>query len=138
MLLTREEILGANDLPTEDVDVPEWGGTVRIKTLTGQERDAFEASVIIMKQIKDGRRTRTETQPDLKNLRAKLVAQSIVGPDGQLLFTDADVLALGQKSAAALDRVYEASSRLSRITDADLEDLEKNSGNGQSESSTSA
>ncbi len=37
--LTGEEILGADDLPTEVVPVPEWDGTVIVRTLTGAERD---------------------------------------------------------------------------------------------------
>ncbi len=135
--LTREQILGADDLPVEDVDVPEWGGIVRVKTLTGQERDAFEESVITMKKVKRGKRVRTETTPNLKNMRAKLVAHSCVDTKGKLIFSEADVQALGEKSSAALDRVYEASSRLSKITDEDLEELEKNSLSGQSGSSTS-
>jgi len=41
MLLTRDEILKAEDIQYETVPVPEWapGGTVRVKTLSGEERD---------------------------------------------------------------------------------------------------
>ena len=39
-LLSKSAILCANDLQTEDVDVPEWGGTVRVRSFTGRERDA--------------------------------------------------------------------------------------------------
>lgn len=136
-LLSREEILGANDLPTEDVEVPEWGGSVRVRTLTGTERDEFESSIITMKKVKKGKRTVTESAPNLRNIRAKLVARSIVKEDGTLMFPNSeDVFVLGEKSAAALDRVYEVSARLSKITDEDIEELEKNSSSGQSESST--
>ena len=136
-LLSREEILGANDLPTEDVEVPEWGGSVRVRTLTGTERDEFESSIITMKKVKKGKRTVTESSPNLRNIRAKLVARSIVKEDGALMFPNSeDVFVLGEKSAAALDRVYEVSARLSKITDEDIEELEKNSSGGQSESST--
>ena len=44
--LTRDEILGADDLKTESVKVPEWGGTVLVRELTGAERDEWEASVV--------------------------------------------------------------------------------------------
>jgi len=135
-LLSREEILGANDLPTEDVEVPEWEGSVRVRTLTGTERDEFESSIITMKKVKKGKRTVTESAPNLRNIRAKLVARSIVKEDGTLMFPNSeDVFVLGEKSAAALDRVYEVSARLSKITDEDIEELEKNSSSGQSESS---
>ena len=46
MYLTRDAILQATDLTFEDVAVPEWGGVVRVRGLTGTERDAFEASVV--------------------------------------------------------------------------------------------
>ena len=38
-LLSAAEILAADDLPTEDVEVSEWNGTVRVRALTGAERD---------------------------------------------------------------------------------------------------
>jgi hypothetical protein len=31
-LLSKTAILCANDLQTEDVDVPEWGGAVRVRS----------------------------------------------------------------------------------------------------------
>jgi hypothetical protein len=114
-LLTADEILGADDLPTRDVDVPEWGGTVRIRALSGKERDAFEASIAQQK----GRSTRA----NLENLRARLVAKCAIGPDGKRLFSDSAAVALGQKSAAALDRVFEAARKLNRMTDDDVAEL---------------
>ena len=69
-LLTKERILAVDDIVTEDVDVPEWGGTVRVRGLSGTERDAFESSMI------ERRGKKVET--NLTNLRAKLVAASVV------------------------------------------------------------
>jgi hypothetical protein len=54
------------------------------------------------------------------------------------LFTDEDVAALGQRSAAALERVFDAASRLSGLSAEDMEELAKNSESGQSGGSTSA
>ena len=44
--LSREEILSVHDIVTEEVDVPEWGGIVRVRGMSGVQRDAFEASLI--------------------------------------------------------------------------------------------
>jgi hypothetical protein len=33
-LLSKSAILCANDLQTEDVEVPEWGGVVRLRSFT--------------------------------------------------------------------------------------------------------
>ena len=100
-LLTKAQILQADDLPTEDVQVPEWGGTVRVRTMTGKERDEFESSIVQLKQ--QGRKTTTER--DLSNARAKLLSRTIVDAQGKLLFTMKDIEALGAKSARALDSI---------------------------------
>jgi hypothetical protein len=34
MALKREQILKANDIKTIEVEVPEWGGTVRLRTMS--------------------------------------------------------------------------------------------------------
>lgn len=120
-LLNRDAILGASDLTTEDVPVPEWGGTVRVKALNGMERDDYEAG--LASQRKDG-----SIEVTLRNARARLASLAIVDEAGARVFTDDDVLLLSTKSAAALDRVFEAASRLAGLGDKDLEELTGNSG----------
>jgi hypothetical protein len=116
--LEREAILAIPDITQESVEVPEWGGAVTVRGLTGDERDDFEATCL------KGRGKKTEV--NLRNYRAKLVARSCIQADGSRLFTDDDAQALGKKSAAAINRVVEVASRLSGITDEDLEELAGN------------
>lgn len=123
VFLTREAILQRQDIPTEEVHVPEWGGTVLVRGMTGVQRDKFEASVIQQPQGKNGRRRAADTQVNMDNLRAKLCAWCIVDPSGARVFEDADVEALGAKSSAALSRVYDVAARLSGITEADVDEL---------------
>lgn len=119
--LSKEQILAADDLVTEDVEVPEWSpdpanpASVRVRMMTGAERDAFEESLSRTK----GKSVKT----NLANLRARLVAKTVVNEQGKRLFTDAEAGVLGQKSAAALDRVFEAARRLNGMTEQDVEDL---------------
>ena len=127
--LTKSEILQAKDIQTEDVSVPEWGGIVLVRGLTGRERDSLEASMIEGKG--------KNAQVNLINLRAKLVARSIVDEAGKRVFEDADIPALAQKSAMALTRVYDVAQRLSGITPEDVDELTKNSEAAQSEGSGS-
>lgn len=117
-ILSRAAILAAPDAMTETVAVPEWGGEVVVKSLSGAERDQFEASVLI-----EGRK---RTRVDVRNLRAKLVSLAVVDEAGQLVFSESDVEALGQKSARALQRVFEVAQRLSGLADEDIEELTKN------------
>jgi len=114
-MLTREQILGADDLPREKVEVPEWGGSVYVRTMTAAERDAFEQSL-----VGDGNTVQ------LSNVRARLAALTMVDVGGKRLFSDADVEALGQKSAAALTRIVEVAQRLNRLQPDDIEDLAGN------------
>lgn len=129
MALTKDDILALDDLPRESVDVPEWGGTVYVRTLTGTERDAFEASVMAPRK---GARMNTA------NIRARLGVLCIVDENGERLFSDRDAIELGKKSAPALDRIFTAAQRLNGLSAEDIEELVKNSDSDPSEDSTSA
>jgi len=129
-LLTRDAILAAPDMLTEEVPVPEWGGTVLVRGLTGTERDAFEEEMITGKG--------KNRDVNLANFRARLIVKSVVDKAGKRLFTQADMVALGGKSAAAIQRVFQVAMRLSGMSEEDVEELTKNSEPGQSDSSTSA
>ena len=125
--LTRELILSAEDIETEEVAVPQWGGTVMVRGMTGTQRDAFEASVLTEEQPnragRRGKRAKTEYKISMENLRAKLCVWCIVDGQGERLFTDADSAALGEKSGAAIDVIYDVASRLSGISENDMAEL---------------
>lgn len=118
-LLTRDAILGASDIKTEDVKVPEWGGVVRVKGLTAAQRDVFESQAMTMRG--------KDVSVNMAGIRALMASMAIIGDDGAPLFTKKDVDALGEKSGAALDRVFEAVTRLSGLSDDDVEELAGNS-----------
>ena len=118
-ILDKAAILKAKDIVTEEVEVPEWGGSVLVKSLTGAERDSFEQSIL----IKRGDRY----DANMSMVRAKLAAVSIVDEEGQRLFGDGDIKALAAKNAAALDRIFTVASRLSGISADDADELAKNS-----------
>ena len=116
-LLTRGEIFEAEDIKYKDVPVPEWGGSVRVKGMTGQERDEFEAGMI--QSGKNG----VQARVDLSNVRATLCSLVICDDTGKRLFSKKDILALSKKSASALQRVFEVAQQLSGITDEDVDEL---------------
>jgi hypothetical protein len=128
MVLSKDQILNAPDIVYETIDVPEWGGKVKIKSLTGDERDGWEQSIIDMRG--------NVAAAKLAGAQARLVALTVVDDDGKCLFDKGDVKRLGEKSALSLARVFEASKRLSRLTDEDVNTVLGNSDSVQSESST--
>lgn len=114
--LSKSQILGAADGDTVEVEVPEWGGSVRVRSISGGERDRFESS---LQKAKGG--------SDLTNIRAKLVALCLVDEGGGRLFSDGEVAELARKSAKPLDRVFDVCLTHNGFKAADLEELRKNS-----------
>ena len=125
-LLSKSAILGAADLKHEDLPVPAWGGMVRIRTMTGMERDAFRTSIASEAGVPVGR------------FSAALLAATIVDEFGERLFTVDDIEALQAKSAASLDGPAEVAMRLNGLGTKSGPDAAKNSGSDQSGDSGSA
>ena len=119
MSLSKAEILGADDTKIEKLSVPEWGGHVHIRTWSGTERDAFEASC----QGANG-------TMNIRGVRARLGCMSICDKTGKRLFSDSDLVMLGDKSGIALDRVLKAVQSINMLSDDDVEELAKNSEGG--------
>ena len=113
-LLTKEQILGADDLKTKDVHVPQWGGSVRIRIMTASERDQFEQIVF------SGKDNRYE------HIRALLLALRIVDENGKRMFTVKDVEALGAKSAEAVDVIFAEAQTLNALSDKDVSEMGEN------------
>jgi hypothetical protein len=127
MILSRDAILAAQDLKREEVAVPEWGGSVLVRTMTGAERDAWEQSLVA-----------NGGKIDVSNVRARLVAACTIDESGALLFSAADAQALGAKSGSALERVAKVAQRLNAITEEALEEARGNSSAAPSGASTSS
>lgn len=123
-LLTRDQILSADDLQTKDVYVPQWKGTVRIRTMTAGERDLFEQMMFSGKN-KDDRRD---------NVRAAMLSLTVVDDKGNRLFSEDHVKKLKDKSAAAVDKIFAEVQKMNAVSDDDVEDMVKNSEGTQGDS----
>jgi len=130
-ILSKDAILGARDIQTEDVDVPEWGGTVRVAVMSGLARDNF----IAMQE--GGKQTYSQFQ-------ARIIVVTAVDEAGQPLFTVEDIDALRAKSKAVLDRLTDVAVRINKMEVQAVEEAGKNSDaapsgdSGSSSPSTSA
>ena len=113
MALTKEQILAADDLALHEVEVPEWGGTVLVRTMTGLERDKFETDQYVRDVGTD-------------DVRARLCAICICDESRNRLFSDDEVEALGAKSAKALERVFEVVKTINGFSAGDIDELEGN------------
>lgn len=126
MYLSKDDILKADDLPTRDVDVPEWCGTVRVRGLTGAERDQFD---FVLSDAKNN--------PSKAQIRANLVGRCMVDEDGKRLFSETEVAKLAAKSGAALTRIFDVVRELSGMTKDAVEKAAEDFGDAPSDGSRS-
>jgi len=132
-LLSRKQIDAATDIDTEDVPMPEWGGTVRVRGMTGTERSAVEATMIA------SRGQKFEVRADaLKTIRERTVATCLVDENGGRLYGDKEISALGRKSAQSIQRLFDVAQRLSGMSEAETAAIEGNSEAAPSGNSDSA
>lgn len=116
MSLSADQIFGINDAKIIEVDIPEWEGSVFVKTMSGIARDAFEAQHTKLKTAGN----------DLYNFRARFAVCVVCDAEGNLVFKPEDAEKLGLRSAKALDRIFEAASSMNGLSADDVEQLEKN------------
>ena len=121
-LLTKEQISEADDRPTLELEIPEWGGHVLLRTLSGAQRDSFEAGII----DKHGNATK------LANLRARFAALVLVKEDGSPMYTVEQAAQLGTKSANALTRIWDKGREFNKMDADAIESAEENSEAAQS------
>jgi hypothetical protein len=102
--LKRDAVFAALDLKTERIDVPEWGGTLLMRGMTGAQRDSFDQSSVSI-----------GVEHGLENFRARLLVACAVDEQGAALFSEADIATLSAKSGAVLDRLARIARRLSGL-----------------------
>ena len=115
-LLTKGDIL-ASRLKSEVVEVPEWGGSVRVRELSAAQRDSWDST---FRFDAEGNAT-TES---LRNMRARMCAISIVDESDMPIFSPVEADQLGQLSGVALHRVYAVCRRLNGMDDSTAKNSE--------------
>lgn len=117
-LLSKKDIIAVSDIKKEEVEVPEWGGSVMVYGLTGKQRGELEASVMEMNG---------QTQVmHLQNLKVMMCSLTLRDENGKRMFDTDEIGELGAKSAQALERIFEVAQRLSGMAPAEMENIAKN------------
>lgn len=127
-ILDRAKALQAQDLNSERVSVPEWGGDVLVWQMPEKRRNDFDRW---NKEQCD--------KSDYSQFNARLAADTVGDESGALLFTHEDIPALLEKSCVVLRRLAAVALRVNKMRKEDDEDAVKNSGSdlGGSSPSTS-
>lgn len=124
MALSKKAILAAKDTKLKGpVAVPEWGGDVYFRTISGLERDQFEDAY---------------SEQKMKAFRARFLVLTISDENGERLFADNEIEALGQKSSVVINRLFDEAWQHNAFTQEAVDALGEGSSPGQSEGSTSS
>lgn len=129
LLLTKDQILAADDVEYRDTPIPEWGGVVRIKAISGASRDRYEMAMA---------RARDKGNLEKANFRAVLLAEAICDDQLKPIFQPRDIYELGKKNARVLDKLFDVAAELAGIREADKKDAEENFQETQAEDFTSS
>lgn len=122
MPLDRKSILSANDVRLEKVNVPEWGGDVFLRVISGTDRDRFEDSYAEQK---------------MKAFRIRFLLLTLCDESGERLFKDDEADLLGKKSSVVINRLFEAGWKLNAFTQEAVDALGEGSPSAPSGASTS-
>ena len=109
--LSADEILAADDIPTLDVAVPEWGGRVRVR--------GFDvATVNQMRRQATIHNPRTGAERvDNDKLEALMFCAGVVDAQGAPLFTIAQYPAIQRKAAKPVSTITNAILRACGLTE---------------------
>lgn len=95
----REQILAKDDKKRVPVEVPEWGLTVWVQSMSGADRESFDELI--------------SKAPHQLWIRS--VVMCACDEKGERLFSDADTAALKTRSAAALEHIAKAALAVSGL-----------------------
>ncbi len=109
--LTAAEILAASDITEEDVDVPEWGGKVRIRAFTKARQQELR------RMATDPRTGRIDNE----KLEMQIFIHGVITPS----FVPMQQTELKDKSAGAMDKVLTRIMAISGLTSEAVADADK-------------
>lgn len=109
--LSKEDILKVDDMRYHCITIPEWGGDIRLKTMSLADQLAYE-----------------EVRKDSKteDIIIQLVKTSCVDENGKQLFSDEEVKQLNIKSAEVICRIFQKCLDINAVESEKVEKQAKN------------
>jgi len=117
MPLSKDAILAAKDTDVHEVEVPEWGGTILLRSMTGEQRNNYEFWAHQQSKA---------DSPDYRGIRERLIICCAVDSEGQPLFGETDLAALASKNSEVIDRLHERCQQICGMDADAVEDAAKN------------
>jgi hypothetical protein len=129
--LTKAEIKAVKDIEIDELYVPEWKGWVHVRGLNGTQRALINGTAIATRGVDVSLKADALAEQQLR-----IAAACLVDEDGKQFYSIKEFAELGEKSAGAVQRVYEKASELSGTKPDAVEETAENSDAAQSESSS--
>jgi len=117
MALSKAAIFAAVDNDTHEVPVPEWGGSILLRSMTGTQRNNYEFWAMQQSKAK---------APDYRGIRERLIIYCAVDESGESLFTESDLEELAAKNSEVIDRLHDKCREICGMDDDAVEDAVKN------------
>lgn len=113
-----EQRIRSAKMKLEELDVPEWGGTIYVRRLSSGERDVFFAAIDSAKN--------EDSKTGVERL---IVSLALCDENGKAIFSSPDELK--DLDAIAIDNVSLVAMRINAFTKEAKEDLAKKSQSGE-------
>jgi len=110
-ILSKDLLLGATEVPTQEVAIPELGGAVVVRGMTAKERTLFEKRFVT--------EHRGKVKRNFDDFREQICVACVVEPR----LTEADIAKLAQVRADVIERITNVAMKLSGITEKDVDEL---------------
>lgn len=99
----RETIFSANDILSEAVEIPEWGVTVEVRTMTAADRTTLQTNS-----------TSADGKVDMTKFMPAVVIATVHDPEtGEPVFQQSDIPALLSKSGVVVERLAQKALQMS-------------------------
>jgi len=112
----KETIKAAKDIHDKHVEMPEWGVTIEVRTMTARER----ANLFTSCMDKKGNVIHDKFQAGV------IIACCFDPESGEKLFAPADESLIMEKSAGAVERLANAAMEISGLSPDAMKEAEKN------------
>lgn len=98
-----KDILKRNTLKTKVIEVPEWGGTILIRELTGKEKIPIDQGAI---EISQARQKGALSADTVARWQAQAVVSGWINEDGSLVLQPSDIdELLAKKEGSVIERI---------------------------------
>lgn len=115
-ILSVDQILNAPDLKEQEIEVPEWGGAVKIRAFTKGDMQRIRQEATLKHNTPTGKRG----DIDQNHLEMLMFVRGVCEPQ----FEPSHILALKQKAAGPFQRVLKQILDISGLTEEAIEEAE--------------